>query len=113
MNEHVAYFNRFAKSYLRWSHFNMDRIVADAISKAKAELKQEREEARLAPFRKQMVELFSRSNLYFDKLKAEEANAFNFYRDVAWGTMKIPPGTELFTPNRIGSKLPPHERPSR
>ena len=31
MNEPIEWFKRFAKAYLRWSHFNMDRIVADAV----------------------------------------------------------------------------------
>lgn len=33
MNPHIEEFKRFAAAYLRWSHFNMDRIVADVVKK--------------------------------------------------------------------------------
>lgn len=32
-NEHIEWFKRFAAAYLRWSHFNMDRIVSDIVKK--------------------------------------------------------------------------------
>ena len=35
MNEEIEYFKRFANSYMRWTHFNFDRIVADVIRKDK------------------------------------------------------------------------------
>lgn len=35
MNEHIEYFKRFATAYMRWTHFNFDRIVADIVRKYK------------------------------------------------------------------------------
>lgn len=100
MNEHIEEFKRFAAAYFRWSHFNMDRIVADIIKRDKEAEDKRKEDTRLATLREQMKILLDKSNLYFDKVAAEEAKAFDFYRDVQWGTMKLKPGTVLSI-NRI------------
>lgn len=31
--EHIEWFRRFAASYMRWTHFNFDRIVRDVVQK--------------------------------------------------------------------------------
>lgn len=31
--EHIEWFKRFATAYLRWTHFNFDRIVRDAVNR--------------------------------------------------------------------------------
>lgn len=94
-NPEIEYFKRFAKSYLRWSHFNMDKIVADIIRKdAEAEAKR-KEDIRLKDIR----ELFLQTNEYakkaneeaFDKLVKDAV----FYGQAQWTT------NEMFGVKRI------------
>ena len=33
MNEHLEYWKRFARAYMRWVNFSFDRIVTDAVKR--------------------------------------------------------------------------------
>ena len=75
MNEQIEYFKRFSASYMRWPHFNFDRIVADIIRKDK----ETEEERKKAIMMKKLA----------DSLSQYEPWLTNFDNDITFGTLRI------------------------
>lgn len=69
MNEHIEHYKRWSKTYLMWSHSNMDRIARETVAKHKKEMLEERRNN--SPYMIQMRDLFKQSNLYFNKMAAD------------------------------------------
>lgn len=68
MNDEIEYFKRFAKSYMRWTHFNFDRIVADVVRNDREAEEARKEELLTRPYREQMSKLFASSDRLFNKM---------------------------------------------
>jgi len=82
MNEHIEYFKRWSNCYLMWSHSNMDRIARETVAKHKKEMMKERKQN--SPYMKQMRELFSASNEYFNKIANELIKDVFYYDGSYW-----------------------------
>jgi len=80
MNEHIEYFKRFSASYMRWTHFNFDRIVADAVRRD-AEAEAKRKEELRATIIMAGIHKYTPDNSF----------VFDFDRDIQWGILKLDP----------------------
>ncbi len=99
MNEQIEYFKRFASCYLKWSHSNMDRIVADAIRRDK-----ETEEER-----KKVLEQEKFKNSTYGKLIAvmneSMKNYTNKYAEEVMKDNIFMSGTQWHKDAKIGTTL--------
>ncbi len=89
MSEEIEYFKRFASAYMRWTHFNFDRIVADVIRKDKEAEERRKEELRTKPYRDQIKSLLTGSNLYFNKIASDIMKENLLMQGSQWPTGQI------------------------
>jgi len=98
MNEQIEYFKRFSASYMRWTHFNFDRIVADVIRKDKEAEEKRKKKLEQDNFKNstygKFIELMNEqardwSNKHYNELLKDNA----FMKGVNWEGARI--GTTL------------------
>lgn len=82
MNKEIEYFKRFAKSYMRWTHFNFDRIVADVVRKDR-EVEEERKRAIKL---KLIADMLTPYNSAFNETIGEAMHDALFYGGSIWST---------------------------